>query len=170
MLPPSESKWTRLEIEFICRGIEKVWHTMGWEPRRNSRRYFYKSVRTDGRARKIYLGSGGKARAEAKAVAMRNRERLADREAMLLERSHLEAACSASRDLGIWADLLASVSLLLANFHRRRGEWRKRRKSHGSTNDRAAAKKEAVPPIKKKSQPGAKGTARGNRSGTRSTG
>lgn len=98
---------------------------MAWEPRLGGRRYFYKSTRVDGVPRKIYLGSGQAAEAEAKLIDEARQLRQTDLEAKLSEQERLQPAdaiLDALRDL---TDLVASALLIQGGYHEHRGQWRK---------------------------------------------
>jgi hypothetical protein len=99
---------------------------MGWEERRGGPAY-YCSVRIDGRPRKIYLGKGEAAEAQAARVAQAREERRSEYDAWQCELTRLAAAEEALRELRAWADVLVRAAFLTAGLHEHRGQWRKRR-------------------------------------------
>jgi len=98
---------------------------MGWESRPGGR-YYYRSVRVDGRPRKVYVGRGPDAETCARLTAERLRQRQAERAALDAEQMRVAPTDRALRDFGILADLLASATLLLAGCHEHHGCWRRR--------------------------------------------
>src|SRR5437763_779615 len=97
---------------------------MAWEKRGN-RRYFYRSVRCDGKVKRLYCGTGDVGNLVASADALRRAERWAAEEARRAERDQLEAAVGVTRDLTRCGALLAAATLLAAGFHRpSRQPWR----------------------------------------------
>jgi len=100
---------------------------MGWERRQRGGRYFYRSVRVDGRPRKVYLGNGPAARAQARLDQARRRERHDAREALRAEQARLAAAEVALDGFRLLTGLLLRATLLLGGLHEHRGEWRRRR-------------------------------------------
>jgi hypothetical protein len=99
---------------------------MGWEERRGGPAY-YRSVRVDGRPRKIYLGKGEAAEAQAARVAQAREERQSEYDAWQCELAQLAAAEEALRELRALADVLVRAAFLNAGLHEHRGQWRKRR-------------------------------------------
>jgi hypothetical protein len=106
---------------------------MPWSKKQRGRAtgYFYHSVRIDGRPTKLYVGAGPEALRAARAVEGRRRQRLAERDARLLEEARLGAAQRGLRELAAAARLLARAALLLAGYHEHRGQWRLRRGQAG---------------------------------------
>ena len=99
---------------------------MAWEKRRGSR-YYYQSVREDGRVRKRYIGRGEVAELVAHADEAMARVR---RERMIRERAELEKMRSlleSADEMGEAVESLARAEMIAAGYRRRRGQWRKRR-------------------------------------------
>lgn len=97
---------------------------MGWEKRGN-KTFFYRSVRINGRVRKIYHGSGRVATITADLIARQRAERAAEHTQRRAEWDQLEQAIGQTRILNHTCDLLASTALLLAGYHRpARHGWR----------------------------------------------
>jgi hypothetical protein len=99
-------------------------------------------LRINGLPKKIYLGKGAAAAAQAERDAQARQERQARREALEAEKVRLARALGLSADLRALADLLVSAALVLQGFHLRRGEWRRWRRPHESeaqAADRAAS-------------------------------
>jgi hypothetical protein len=105
---------------------------MSWERRQRGGAYFYRSVRINGRPRKIYFGRGRGAQRQARLEAARRQRRQAEREALHAEQARVASADAALEDLCDMTDLLARATLLLAGFHEHHGLWRRRR-LHDST-------------------------------------
>ena len=100
---------------------------MGWEQRR-SRSYYYRSVRSEGRVTKEYLGSGPAADMAATIDARQREQRTARRRRAAEERARWADLERPTSELDDLADRLAAAALLLAGYHRHdRGEWRRRR-------------------------------------------
>jgi hypothetical protein len=101
---------------------------MAWERRgRGDRLFYYRSARIAGRPRKIYLGRGPDARAQAERVAQARDRRRAERQALRGEQARVAAADRAFEQARGLADLLMKATLIIRNLHLRRGEWRHRR-------------------------------------------
>jgi hypothetical protein len=97
---------------------------VAWE-KRGTRKYFYRSVRTGGRVRKLYYGAGLVGELAASVDALRRAERRAVEQALREERTRLDAAAALTRDLSRGCELLAAATLLTAGFHRPcRHDWR----------------------------------------------
>ena len=100
---------------------------MGWEQRRG-RSYYYRSVRSDGRVTKEYLGSGPAAELAATLDGRRREERANQRRRVADERARWVDLEQPTADLEGLTNRLAAAALLLAGYHRHdRGEWRRRR-------------------------------------------
>ena len=100
---------------------------MAWETR-NGRRYYYQSVRIDGRATKRYLGTDQAAKAAAADVAQRQADRHAAAERVRTEQDQAATVDQPLADLCHLTDLLLTAALSNAGYHRHdRGPWRKRR-------------------------------------------
>jgi cysteine sulfinate desulfinase/cysteine desulfurase-like protein len=100
---------------------------MPWVSRRG-RRYFYKAVRSGGRALSIYLGCGPAAEEAAAEVEQRRQARQRARAVLQAEIQQRLAVLAALEQLSALADLLAQATLVAAGYHQHhRGEWRRRR-------------------------------------------
>ena len=98
---------------------------MGWETHGN-RRYFYRSVRIDGRTHRVYLSYG--AAAEQAAAEVRARRRREERRQRLCALSEAHADLTAPLDaLDGATDLLARASFVTSGFHEHHRMWRRRR-------------------------------------------
>ena len=91
---------------------------MAWE-RRGGKLYYYQSEREDGRVRKRYIGAGEVAEmiAHADETIRRTRAERRERARTELEEAELHQA----------AEILARAQMVAAGYHRRKGEWRRRR-------------------------------------------
>jgi len=108
---------------------------MGWEHRPGGT-YFYKAVRIDGLPRKLYIGKGDAAVAQARQHAARQQHRQAERESFLADRARLALAETALDELWSLVNLLARATLLTWGYHQHHGgEWRRRTSS--ASHDRA---------------------------------
>jgi hypothetical protein len=99
---------------------------MAWEDR-GGRRVYYRSVRLNGTPRKVYLGGGQVAEAEAERVESAQRRRQAERDTVRAECARDSGADAALREFRETANVLLQASLLLSGFHLDHGEWRRRR-------------------------------------------
>lgn len=99
---------------------------MGWESR-HSGLFYYKSQRINGQPRKLYVGRGESAIAQARKDDEARQQRQAERDALLAEQGRPAIADIAMSELHAIAGMLARTTLLLGGFHERKGEWRKRR-------------------------------------------
>ncbi|PAP79475.1 hypothetical protein B1759_14220 [Rubrivirga sp. SAORIC476] len=101
---------------------------MGWETRRNGRRYYYGKERTeDGRVRSVYLGTGPVSECIAEYAEGRRLEASLRRRELACTFGPIDAALNALRAsearLRLWRD-----AYLVATGHRsHRGQWRRRR-------------------------------------------
>jgi hypothetical protein len=99
---------------------------MGWKTI-NGRRYFYKSEREGGRVRSVYFGPGASGAVMAEWIALERLEKAAERER---EREEREESDADERAISDWFDdvqAVADMAMIAANYHRHRGEWRRRR-------------------------------------------
>lgn len=98
---------------------------MAWENRGNGRKYFYVSVRRDGKKVKYFLGNGEKAHAAASATEVREnakRERRRIRESF---DASMAPAEECSRNFRREARLLVEAFMFALGFHRsNRHFWR----------------------------------------------
>jgi|SRR5215208_2600190 len=101
---------------------------MAWE-RRGSNLYYYQSERVDGRVRKKYVGTGDVAEVIAHADATIRRSRAAHSERARVELEEVRTLASVGEELCEAADILAVAELVVAGYHRHKGEWRMRRRA-----------------------------------------
>lgn len=99
---------------------------MAWE-RRGDYFYYYQSEREDGKVRKKYIGRGELAHiiAHADETIRCSRAQKRKRDAEALEYMQNLATCAD----GLYeaAEVLAVAEMVAAGYHRRKGEWRRRR-------------------------------------------
>ena len=99
---------------------------MAWE-RRGGNLYYYQSEREGGRVRKRYVGTGEIAERIAQADATIRRTRTERRERARAEIEEAEGLASMADELDDAAEVLVRAEMLAAGYHRRKGEWRRRR-------------------------------------------
>jgi hypothetical protein len=98
------------------------------------RAYLYLSRRdpATGKVRKVYIGLGRRAEAEARNLALRRKQREDDKLAITARRAELLAVDELMEELDGAAAVLLEAALLAAGFHRPNfGPWRKRRIANG---------------------------------------
>src|ERR1700682_4751031 len=78
---------------------------MAWE-KQGERRYYYRSVRCEGRVKKLYYGTGPVGALAAAADAFRRAERAAAEEARRAREAQLQAAVALTQTLNEWCGLL----------------------------------------------------------------
>jgi hypothetical protein len=91
---------------------------VAWE-RRGGKLYYYQSEREDGRVRKRYIGAGEVAKMIAHRAERRERART--------ELEEAKGLALADAELHQAAEILARAQMVAAGYHRRKGEWRRRR-------------------------------------------
>jgi hypothetical protein len=84
-------------------------------------------MRIDGSVKKLYLGQGEAAAAQAKKVAAERQQRQEDRDVLRAEQTQVLTAEAALHDFLVMTDLLVKGVLILSNYHLNHGEWRRRR-------------------------------------------
>lgn len=99
---------------------------MAWETR-GIRRYLYKSVRTDGKVIRRYLGKGVEAEDLAEQIEQARAARTARREADLADRLRVEETVAIAKQAWKITELVISASLLAYGYHTHKGDWRRRR-------------------------------------------
>jgi len=109
------------------RGIFQEPHNMPWERRQRGGLYYYRHAKPNGCSRRIYLGKGTDAGAQAEQDAQARQRRQAEREALRAEQAQVAVADAALADFRIMVDLLTQAVLLAAGFRHHKGEWRRRR-------------------------------------------
>ena len=95
------------------------------ERRQIGGRYYYRSVRVNGRPRKTTWARARQARGTRQDASDRHKRAL-DRSKLETEQARLTRADAALDDLKAAADLLGKAELLAAGYHERRGQWRLR--------------------------------------------
>jgi hypothetical protein len=97
---------------------------MAWE-KHGARTYYYRSVRQDGRVRKLYYGAGAVGKIAAEVDALRRAEQAAAETSRREHRNQLDAAMGLTQKLNRECDVLTAAELLAAGFHRpSRHSWR----------------------------------------------
>jgi hypothetical protein len=97
---------------------------MAWD----SRGYYYRSRKVNGRVVREYVGCGRVAELAAQLDTLKREQRLLDALALRQEKDELNALEGDLNALDETTDLLARAALLAAGYHQHnRGEWRKRR-------------------------------------------
>src|SRR5215207_1354471 len=99
---------------------------MGWEERRG-RQYYYRSVREGKRVRKEYVGGGALGRLLAQRDQLNRLQREEEEASCKEERERLERSAGFLHELEEAAEILTRAQLLAAGFHKRKGEWRRKR-------------------------------------------
>jgi hypothetical protein len=99
---------------------------VAWE-RRGGNLYYYQAEREDGRVRKRYIGAGEAAELVAHADATIRRTRTERRKRAQAEIEEAEGLASMADELNDATEVLARAEMLAAGYHRRKGEWRRRR-------------------------------------------
>lgn len=96
---------------------------MAWD----KRGYYYRSVKSQGRVNREYLGKGRVAALVAQMDAIEREDRAAKRNEAIQDRERLKELDATLDRLDAFADAAVVVLLEEAGFHRHKGEWRKRR-------------------------------------------
>jgi hypothetical protein len=97
---------------------------MAWE-KHGERKYFYRTVRREGKVLKLYYGAGPAGHLAAAVDALRRAEQQAERAVRRAAKDRLDLAVTLTCDLTRGCDLLAAATLLAAGFHRAsRHLWR----------------------------------------------
>ena len=99
---------------------------MAWE----KGRYYTRSRKLNGKVIREYVGCGkvGELAAQQDAEGRERRER----KAWSVEREQIEAFDQEIAKVYQVADMVARAAMVAAGFHRRRGEWRRRRVPNNS--------------------------------------
>src|SRR5215203_1015470 len=101
---------------------------MGLE-KRNSCVYYYKSRRDGEKVRKVYVGAGDFAHLAAQLDEAERLRREEETTRWRKEKKRLEASAAFVKELEGVAEILTRAELFVAGFHKRKGEWRRRRES-----------------------------------------
>src|SRR5215204_1531027 len=99
---------------------------MGWEERR-SRPYYYRSVREGKRVRKEYGGGGSLGQLAAQIDELERLQREEEEASCKEEQERLERSAGFLRELEEATEILTRAELLVAGFHKHKGEWRRLR-------------------------------------------
>ena len=99
---------------------------MGWEERRG-RLYYYRSIREGKRVRKEYVGGGTLGQLLAQLDELERLQREEEEVSWREERERLERSAGFLQELEEAAQILIRAELLVAGFHKRKGEWRRLR-------------------------------------------
>ena len=97
---------------------------MGWEERRG-RLYYYRSVRKGKRVRKEYAGGESLGQLAAQIDELERLQREEEEASWREERERLQRSAGFLRELEEAAEILIRAQLLVAGFHKRKGEWRR---------------------------------------------
>jgi hypothetical protein len=95
--------------------------------RRNGRIYYYRSVRTGDRVRKVYVGAGELARLTAQRDLANRATREGERQRERAELEQLEALNQPVEELCEAAEILLKVHLVADGYRRYQGKWRRAR-------------------------------------------
>jgi hypothetical protein len=99
---------------------------MGWK-QINGREYYYKSERIGGRVKSTYYGAGEVASLVAQHDTIERGRREAERRDRRAEREQADAE---ERAVAEWFDevqAVADAAMIVAGFHKHRGQWRRKR-------------------------------------------
>ena len=106
---------------------------MGWETRKKGpRRYYTRSRREDGRVVREYIGGGVLGRLAAQQDEIERRQREEETAYWREERERLEQNAAFVGELEEAAEILSQAHLIVAGFHKRRGEWRRQARGSGA--------------------------------------
>ncbi len=106
---------------------------MGWETRkRGTRRYYTRSRREGGRVLRQYIGGGTLGRLAAQLDEIERRQREKEIAYWREERERFEQNAAFVRELEEATEILSQAHLIVAGFHKRRGEWRRRAREHSA--------------------------------------
>jgi hypothetical protein len=94
---------------------------------RGGRLYSYRSVRDGEKVSKVYEGCGELARIAHERVIMNRAALEHERRESAKELERLEALVAPVHKLSQTAEILLRAHLISAGYHRRKGEWRRRR-------------------------------------------
>ena len=108
---------------------------MGWERRANGREYYYQGRWDGGRVRKVCLGRGAEAEAEAQRIARERKQSRDDLNAICALDAAVEAPQKLLNELNTAVVFLESAVLYSLGYHRERSRnWRKRRVRNQSSH------------------------------------
>jgi hypothetical protein len=124
---------------------------MGWE-HKGRQRYFYESVRVDGKPRRAYFGHGAEAEERARIAAENTQRRQAER----ATRCRVAQAEVVLDDAARMVALLTRAVLVANGLHEHHGDWRRRRHTDDRDNDDRDAQEASQP----QEEPQAQGSGR----------
>jgi hypothetical protein len=96
---------------------------------RRGQKYYYRARRVEGRVVKQYVGRGPAAQQAADEDAQRRIDRLEQRRGELRFENQLSLLYEDFEQFWQASERAFRLALLACNYHRRRGEWRRRRGS-----------------------------------------
>jgi len=101
---------------------------VAWE-QRGGNLYYYQGEREDGRVRKKYIGPSGAEIAEliAHADETMQRSRAERRRRVRAEIEEAEGLATMAEGAEVATEVLALSQMLAAGYHKRKGEWRRKR-------------------------------------------
>jgi hypothetical protein len=100
---------------------------MGLE-KRDGNLYYYRSIRdSEGRPKKVYVGSGELARIASEQDTIRRSAQEGERKRQRAEVECLETLAAPLVEIDEAAEVLARVALVASGYHRHKGEWRRER-------------------------------------------
>jgi hypothetical protein len=101
---------------------------VAWE-QRGGNLYYYQGEREDGRVRKKYIGPSGAEIAEliAHADETMQRSRAERRRRARAEVEEAEGLATMAEEAEVATEVLALSEMLAAGYHKRKGEWRRKR-------------------------------------------
>ncbi len=112
---------TAKAVQFETDGTQMPWRQRG------QRRYYYRTIQTDGRPRSVYVGTGEVGEAAAAEDEARRAERRRQRELLKAQQQQITTNLSAVVELNERMESLTRAALLGAGFHQHaRSQWRKR--------------------------------------------
>jgi hypothetical protein len=95
--------------------------------RRDSRLYYYRSIRHGEKVRKRYVGAGEFARICSETDILRRTSRRAQRERERAELERLEGLVAPLEEVSEAAKVLVIAHLVDGGYRKRKGEWRRAR-------------------------------------------
>ncbi len=110
--------------DFVAQHIRGL--LLSYETRRG-RRYYYGAHRVEGRVVKQYLGRGPAAKRAAAEIAQRRLDQLEQRRRGLEIENQLSLFLNGFEQYWEASERAWRIALVACNYHRRRGEWRRRR-------------------------------------------
>src|SRR4029450_5101748 len=103
---------------------------MGWETRRNGKRYYYEKTRENGKVVSHYIGAGQLAPLVAGLNQIRKEHRQQERLEAHIARSAFAELAATPKDLTLLleqARSAAAAALEAAGYHKHKRQWRKKR-------------------------------------------